>query len=206
MKGQSLFQKIDEALFRLVDQLKAQPAYLKFQETMGKLGEQEQKIINLCISYFIIALPIFAILSLWIMNSSMRSDIEDKQAVITEIQKFTQKHAQNNLMGAQTILQAPIAAQSELQMRLQQVMGRSQISNSSINLRSFDEFESAGNLRQFNAELTFDQLSTKQFTSFIKELEQRERIKISSMQVENLVSKSVLKGRLTLSFITQAAQ
>lgn len=203
MKGKSLFRQIDEAIFRAVDQLKAQQAYAKFQESIGKLGEQQQKIVNLSLSYILLLLPLFAVCVLWFMNSTLRQDIAQKRAVISEIEQFTSGHATTNAINTQIALQAPIAAQSELQVRLSQVMARAIIPASLVNLRNFEEGESAGSLRQFNAEVSFDKLSTKQFADFVKELETRERIRISALQIENDLEKSMLKGRLNLSFLTK---
>src|SRR5690606_14008714 len=97
--------------------------------------------------------------------------------------RFTEGNATSNAIKSQVALQAPIAAQSELQVRLSQIMGRSQVPPNLVNLRSFDEAESAGSLRQYNAELTFEKFSTKQLSDFIRELEQRERLKLTAFQI-----------------------
>ena len=54
MNKKSPFQQLDEALFKLVDQLKNQAFYGQFQSVVGKLTDQQQKIANLTMSYLLL--------------------------------------------------------------------------------------------------------------------------------------------------------
>lgn len=202
----SPFQQIDEAIFRGIDQLKTQPAYLKFQEALSKLSEQQQKVVNLSLSYLLLALPLVLVVTIFVMNSSLRSTIEEKKAIQDEIQKFNERRAESDVKGRELIVPAPIAAQSELQGKISQLLGRVRIPTTSVNVRSFNEGRSAGDLREYSAELVFDKLSTKQFTDLIKQLEERERMRVSGLLIENRIDQSILKGRMTLAFITQTQQ
>lgn len=206
MEKKSPFQQIDEALFRLVDQFKAQPVYLKFQELTAKLGEQEQKILNLSLSYFVLVLPLLILFVIMFMNNSLRSDIEDKQAILEEINYYNQTKAKTDGEGQQIIVQTPMSAQSELQAKISQLLSRTRIPTTSVSVRSFNEGTSAGSLKEFNAEIVFDKLSTAQFTDLVKQLEQRERLRVSGLLIENRVDQSILKGKLNISFLTQNLQ
>lgn len=206
MSKKSPFQQIDEALFRTVDQIKAQAPFVKFQETIGKLGEQEQKIINLALSYLLLFIPVVAVLIVVIMNSSMRSDIEDRQAILTEIESFNNRRSESDNKGRDLIVPTPIAAQSELEAKITQILSRARIPTSAVAVRSFGEGRSAGDLKEYNAEISFDKLSTAQFTELVKQLEERERLKISGLLVENRIDQSILKGKLNLAFLTQTKQ
>ncbi|MBH46667.1 MAG: hypothetical protein CME71_00695 [Halobacteriovorax sp.] len=203
MSKKSPFQQIDEALFKGVDQLKSQTPFVKFQETVAKLGDQEQKIINLSISYLLLFIPIILVLSVWLMNSSMRSTIEEKRQILSEIEKFNNRRSESDSKGRELIVLTPIAAQSELQTKITQILSRARIPGNSVNVRSFNEGSSAGELKEFNAELSFDKLSTAQFTELVKQLEERERLKISGLLIENRIDQSILKGKLNLAFLTQ---
>lgn len=202
----SPFQQLDEAIFRAIDQLKAQPPYLKFQEAINKLSEQQQKAINLSLSYLILVLPLVLVVTIFTINSSLRSTIETKKSIQDEIQKFNEQRAKSDIKGRELIVPMPIAAQSELQGKISQLLGRVRIPTTSVNVRSFNEGRSAGDLREYSAELIFDKLSTQQFTDLIKQLEERERMRVNGLLIENRIDKSILKGRMTLSFITQTQQ
>lgn len=202
----SPFQQIDEAIFRGIDQLKTQPPYQKFQEAISKLSEQQQKAVNLSLSYLLLALPLILVITIFAMNSSLRSTIADKKAIQDEIQKFNDRRAESDVKGRELIVPAPIAAQSELQGKISQLLGRVRIPTTSVNVRSFNEGRVAGDLREYSAELIFDKLSTKQFTDLIKQLEERERMRVSGLLIENRIDQSILKGRMTLAFITQTQQ
>lgn len=206
MTKKAIFQKIDEALFKIIDQIKTQPAYHQFQDAISKLGEQEQKIINLTISYIIVAIPLVLVMVVFLMNNSLRSNIESKRAIQEEIQRFSDRRAISDSKGREIILATPIAAQSELQSKIIQVLARINVSSTSVSIRSMAEGQSAGNLKEFNAELVFDKLSTKQFNDLVKELEERERIRINGFLIENRIDDSVLKGRMALAFLTQSMQ
>src|SRR5690606_34287779 len=93
MSKKALFQQIDESLFRLIDQLKTQVGYQKFQDAISKLGEQQQKYINLGISYFLVSLPAIALLVVWVLNANLRSDIAKKEEILSEIQRFNDRRA-----------------------------------------------------------------------------------------------------------------
>tara|TARA_R110000868_G_scaffold344395_2_gene605394 strand:- start:1491 stop:2108 length:618 start_codon:yes stop_codon:yes gene_type:complete len=203
MSKKSPFQQIDEALFKGVDQLKSQTPFVKFQEAVAKLGDQEQKIVNLSISYLILFIPIILVLSVWVMNSSTRSTIEEKRAILSEIEKFNNRRMESDSKGKDLVVLTPIAAQSELQTKITQILSRARIPTTAVNVRSFNESSSAGDLKEYTAEVNFDKLSTAQFTELVKQLEERERLKISALLVENRIDKSILKGKLTLAFLTQ---
>jgi len=154
----------------------------------------------------LLALPLILVLTIFIMNSSLRSSIETKKSIQDEIQKFNERRAESDVKGRELIVPAPIAAQSELQGKISQLLGRVRIPTTSVNVRSFNEGRVAGDLREYSAELVFDKLSTKQFTDLIKQLEERERMRVSGLLIENRIDKSILKGRMTLAFITQTQQ
>lgn len=206
MTKKAIFQQIDEALFKVIDQVKTYPAYHQFQDAISKLGEQEQKIINLTISYIIVAIPLVLVMIVFLMNNSLRSNIESKRAIQEEIQRFSDRRAISDSKGREIVLATPIAAQSELQSKIIQVLARINVSSTSVSIRSMAEGQSAGNLKEFNAELVFDKLSTKQFNDLVKELEDRERIRINGFLIENRIDDSVLKGRMALAFLTQSMQ
>lgn len=206
MSKKSIFKQVDEAIFKVVDQLKTQSAYQSLQEMIGKLAEREQKIVNLSLSYLLLALPILVTLIVWTMNSSLRSTIEDKRAILSEIQEFNDKRAQSDQKGRAVIVPSPIAAQSELQSKIVTLLGRINIPTTSVQVRSFNEGRNAGELKEFGAELVFDKLSSKQFFDMVQNLNERERIRVKGLLVENRIDQSVLKGRMTLSFLTQVQQ
>tara|TARA_R110002049_G_scaffold57374_2_gene157429 strand:+ start:167 stop:787 length:621 start_codon:yes stop_codon:yes gene_type:complete len=206
MNKKSPFYQLDEALFKLVDQLKAQSFYGQFQSVIGKLTDQQQKVVNLSISYFLLVIPILLLLIVWAMNSSLRSTIEDKNGILEEISIFNSKRIESDNKGREVILTAPISVQSELQSRIANMLSRIRIPSSSVTVTGFQEGKAAGQLKSYDAILNFDKLSTEQFSELVKNLEERERMKVSGLRIENRIDQSVLKGNINLLFVSQTAQ
>ena len=202
MNKKSPFQQLDEALFKLVDQLKNQAFYGQFQSVVGKLTDQQQKIANLTMSYLLLFIPVLLLMVVWLMNSSLRSNIENKNEILSQIELFNSKRIESDNKGREIVLQAPISAQSELQTRIANVLGRIRIPTSIVTVTSFQEGKAAGSLKSHDAAISFDKLSTEQFTELVKNLEERERIKVSGMRIENRIDQSILKGKINLLFVS----
>lgn len=202
MNKKSPFQQLDEALFKLVDQFKNQAFYGQFQSVIGKLSDQQQKIANLTMSYLLLFIPVLLLMVVWLMNSSLRSNIENKNEILSQIELFNSKRIESDNKGREIVLQAPISAQSELQTRIANVLGRIRIPTSFVSVTSFQEGKSAGSLKSYDAAINFDKLSTEQFTELVKNLEERERIKVSGMRIENRIDQSILKGKINLLFVS----
>ncbi len=206
MNKKSPFYQLDEALFKLVDQLKGQAFYGQFQAVIGKLSDQQQKLVNLSMSYFLLFIPILMLIIVWAMNSSLRSTIEDKNGILEEISTFNSKRIESDNKGREIILSSPISVQSELQSRVANMLSRVRIPSTSVTVTGFQEGRSAGQLKSYDAILNFDKLSTEQFSELVKNLEERERMKISGLRIENRIDQSILKGNINLLFVSQTVQ
>lgn len=202
MNKKSPFQQIDEALFKVVDQLKNQAFYSQFQAVIGKLSDQQQKAVNLTMSYLLLFIPVLLLLAVWVMNSSLRSNIAYKNEILNEIDLFNNKRVESDNKGREIVLQSPILAQSELQTRIANVLGRIRVPTSAVTVTSFQEGKVAGSLKSYDAVINFDKLSTDQFTELVQNLEERERIKVSGMRIENRIDQSILKGKINLLFVS----
>lgn len=193
-----LIKRIDELIFKQVDELKNHPQLQSVLTQLDALPDTRQKIIIHSLSYFFVLLPFLIIVVVFAGNYSLKSEIDLKEKILLEMGENGQKQSQLNTIGRNVLGATPLTSKSDLERTLNNIARRYQVAGNNINVKKFESFSTGGNLNKTEATIVFEGLSTKNLTDFMRDLLSREKIKVADMRVSKDVKKSTLTGELQI--------
>lgn len=190
----SVFKSIDEAIFKAVEEVKGQPQIQKLIDEVKALPEEQQKIINHSLSILVILTPIFLTLFFFWQNAVQRSNIETRQLILQEVAENSKKKNQLELTGRNIIGPGEINELSDLQRLVRSALSSRGVTADSVTVTDFYQSSAGEGLTQTSATLNFSALSTQDLTSLFQDLIQRQKVKISALQVEKKEQNNLLDG------------
>lgn len=189
-----IFRTMDEAVFKGVEEVKARPELQKLFDEMNSLPEEQQKIINHALSLLVILVPILLTFFIFWQNVSIKSDIETRQQILQEVARNSKKKNQLDLTGRNIIGPGEITGLPDLQRLVRSALSSRGITADNVTITDFDQSSAGEGLTQTLATLNFSGLATKDLTSLFQDLIQRQKVKVSAVQVEKLKQKALLEG------------
>lgn len=192
----NIFHKMDEFLFKKLDEVKN---IQQVQMILGKLDtlpEEYQKIANQGISFFIVLLPLLFTLVFWVGNSSLKGELEEKQQIWKMIQSINEQNAALNGVSRLVLSPFPVSSKNELSGRVSGALKSVGIDNSKVNVQNFESKTNSSGVTESEATLNFNGFATKDLTSFLTSLIDRQKLKISRINVKKLKSKNSLNGEI----------
>jgi len=185
---------MDETIFKGIEEVKAQPAIQKFIDELNARSEEQQKVINHLLSIFAILLPIFITLFIYWQNVSLKSEIETRQFILKEVAENAKKKNQLDLTGRSIIGPGEIRELSDLQRLVRSSLSSRGVTPDNLTVTDFSQVQAGEGLTQTSATLNFSGFSTQELTGLFQDLIQRQKVKISAIQIEKKEQKNLLEG------------
>lgn len=202
-KSSNIFIKIDEFIFHKLDTLKNEGIFQKFNDAISSLEESQQKIVAQVITFSFILLPFIFVIILWWGNSQTKKNIEIKKQIIEQIALFDgNKNALNNI-SANYLAPSAVNGQDDLDNRLRNILSGNGIDQSKVSIASFNPVSTSSNVAKIEAEITFSNFGTNDFSSFMRALVENERFKILKVNLNK--ENSLLQGSISLMHMGQSA-
>ncbi|OUR97003.1 hypothetical protein A9Q84_11755 [Halobacteriovorax marinus] len=189
-----LIKQFDDFIFRQLDAAKESQLRLKINETLNSLSEHQLKILSQTSSYVFIALPLFALMIMSISNSILRSKIELKEQILTEVEYYTSKKSEVETVGRRIISPHQINNKGALITRLKRLAQRKSIDTNSINVLSFEALEKSGNISKSEATIKISKFTSKNLSDYILGLLQSEKVKIFEISLKRDNKKELISG------------
>jgi type II secretory pathway component PulM len=194
LKLTNVFKSMDETIFKGIEEIKAQPPIQKIIDELNARPEEQQKIINHLFSIVVILLPLLLTLFLFWQNISLKSEIETRQYILEEVAANSLKKNQLDLTGRNIIGPGEITERSDLQRLVRSSLSSSNVTPENITIMDFAQNQAGEGLTQTSATLNFTNFSTQELTSLFQDLIQRQKVKISAIQVEKKEQEKLLEG------------
>jgi len=195
-KFKGIFRPLDELLFKQIDVLKKSPSYQKMSEQIASLGETQQKVVNQITTFSTIVIPFIIALVIFFLNSSLRSDIELKKDILTQIQSFQSHKIETESIGRRVLAPRTLSDKNALKKRIDRIVSRKSIGKDKITISDFNSNLASGGIEQVNAKLNFKKLTSTQFTDFLLALLQSEKMKVEEIEVNKDKKSKRLMGHL----------
>lgn len=202
-KSSNIFIKIDEFIFQKLDTLKSEGIFQKFNDALSSLEESQQKITAQVITFSFILLPYVAVGILWWGNSQTKKNLEIKKQIIEQIALFDgNKNALNNI-SANYLAPSAVNGRDDLENRIVNILSGNGIDQSKVTITNFTPVSTSSNVAKIEAEITFSNFGTNDFSSFMRALVENERFKILKVNLNK--ENSLLKGSISLMHMGQSA-
>jgi hypothetical protein len=204
MEKQSFFIKIDEIIFQKLDLLKSEGISQKFNDAISGLEEDQQKIIAQVTTFTFIILPFIFVIVLWWGNLQTRKSIADKKQIIEQIAIFdANKNALNNI-SANYLAPIAISSQNEMDNKLRNILSTNSIDQNKVQITSFHPTSTSSSIGKIEAEVTFNEFGTNDFSNFMRGLIETERFKVLKIDLTKNKESNLLKGSITLMHMGQS--
>lgn len=193
----SIFRSLDEYTFKKVDALKSSHLY---QETMSKLNtldDTQLKVINQTVSLTIISLPIFILIIILSVNISFNNKLELKREILTEVNSFTSAQKQLRSLGSNIIAGNAIANKNDFKRLVTSSLLTAGGKQSSLRVNDF-ESKPTEEIVKSNGVIKFSKLSTPVLASFMADLVDRGKFRISNLLIKKKLKDNVVSGLIGL--------
>ena len=204
MEKNNFFIKIDEFIFQKLDLLKSEGISQKFNDVVSGLDEDQQKIVAQVTTFTFILLPFIFVIILWWGNSTTKKSIADKKQIIEQIALFDGNKSTLNNVSANYLAPAAIASQNEMDNKLRNIMSNNSIDQSKVVITNFHQTSTSSSVGKIEAEITFKDFGTNDFSNFMKGLIEIERFKVLRVDLTKNKESSLLKGSITLMHMGQS--
>ena len=197
-KTSNIFIKIDDFIFKKIDILKNDGAFQKFNDLMSMLDESRQKIITQLIAFFFILIPFFVVLILWWGNTQTKKEIDLKKQIIEQIALFDGNQNALNNISSNYLSPSAISGQDDLDSRIKSILSQNNIGQEKVTVNSFNQASSSSTIAKVEAELSFNNFGTNDFSVFMRTLVERERLKIIKVDFNKNKENNLLDGTISL--------
>ncbi len=189
-----LLKRLDTLLFTRLDEFRKTPGYAKLLESYAGLEEDQQKVAKWAMLSATFLIPLLLVSIMWWQNSAVEKDLAMRVALVERMQQII---AQNGEIGGLTnAIASPnaLTSDSDLSSRLSSSLSATGVDISKIQVNNFTSDSVTPDLTKAEADFRFEGLSTEQLVGVFTALLQRERFRISSVQITRNATSNLLDG------------
>lgn len=177
-----LFQSIDTATFKGVDNLKSTPQFSQLSNSIEGLPEEGQKVVNQGLTYLISFLPVIVLLIVFFINSSIRSSIAEKEQLIEDIGLFNELRVKSTKVGNKLVGRTPLNGENDLKNKLRDIAASYGLQASALTVGDFAN-KQFGDLIQTEASVGFKELSTPKLFGLLDSFLVQEKARLIGIKV-----------------------
>ncbi len=204
-KSSSIFIKIDDFIFKKLDMLKNEGVFQKFNDTLSMLDEAQQKLIAQITTFGLILLPFIFVAVLWWGNSQTKKSIEIKKQIIEQIALFEGNQQALNNISSSYLSPSAIIGRDDLDNKIRNIMSQNAIDQEKVSIKDFQVASTSGAVAKIEAEISFKDFGTSDFSSFMRSMVESERFKILSINMTKIKETNLLQGKMKLMHLGQNA-
>ncbi len=197
-KSSNIFSKIDDFIFKKIDTLKSDGAFQKFSDAMMLLDEAGQKIVAQLTAFIFILIPFIFVLVLWWGNSQTKKELDIKKQIIEQIALFDGNQNALNNISSNYLSPNPIAGQEDLDSRVKNILSQNSIDQDKVSISNFHQNSTSSTIAKVEADLSFKSFGTSDFSAFMRTLVERERLKITKVDLIKNKENNLLEGSISL--------
>jgi hypothetical protein len=196
---QKLFRKFDENIFDLTNQVKNSNPYGKITDQLSNFDDQHRQVIIRVINMMIFITPLFIVTLFYLISLSPMKEANQK---LEELLSLAEGITSTNQNMATSINQhiSPRFYENEQSLiaSLNGIIASIQIETKNLSATEFQITDITSNLKQATFTLNFQDLTLKELTELIKELLNKEKLKLDTYSVQRNDETRNLAGKLGL--------
>ncbi|GEM_PF-4182051 len=197
---------IDDFIFKQLDVFKESEAKSKISEVLNTLTEQQHKIFSQIGSFLLVLTPFVILLVMIISNSFIRSEIDLKKEIISEIFYYNSKKSEVENVGRQIISPHSIKNKSDLSSRLKRIATQKGIPSESIQVINFESLEKSGAIEKSEATIKVSKLTSKNLSQLLQRMLDSEKLKIFEMSLKRDEELSLIEGSIKFTHYAKVSQ
>lgn len=204
-KSSNIFIQIDDFIFKKLDLLKSDGAFQKFNDLLSALDESKQKLVAQIATFFLILAPFTFVLIFWWGNFQTKKSLDIKKQIIEQIATF--EGNQNALTNVSASYLSPnaINGQEDLDNKIRNILSQHGIDQQKVSVANFHQTSISSSVAKVEAEVTFSNFGTNDFSAFMRSMVESERFKIFKINLVKNKEDNLLQGTISLMHMGQNA-
>ncbi|MEA9357922.1 hypothetical protein SHI21_16950 [Bacteriovorax sp. PP10] len=204
-KASNIFIKIDDFIFKKLDLLKNDGVFQKFNDGLSNLEESQQKLVAQLTTFAFILLPFIFVLVLWWGNSQTKKTLDIKKQIIEQIALYEGNQSALTNISTNYLSPTAISSQEDLDNRIRNILSQNAIDQEKVTVSNFHSTSTSSTVAKVEADLNFRNFGTNDFSSFMRTLVERERLKIIKVDLTKNQENNLLQGTISLMHMGQNA-
>lgn len=197
-KLKSIFIKIDEYIFQKIDLFKVEGGFQKLNEPFSALDENQQKTLAQILTFSLLLIPYFFVISLWWGNHNAKKRVEIKKQIIEQVKHFTKNKQELSNVASEYLSTSVILTQDDLNNKIRTNLTGANIDQTKVSLLNFTPISTTSSIAKIEAVLSFKDFGTLDLSNFLNSLTSIEKFKIVSINLEKNISTNLLQGEISL--------
>ena len=197
-KSSNLFSKIDHFIFKKIDHLKNDGVFQKFNDVISLLDESGQKRVAQLTTFFFILAPFIVVLVLWWGNSQTKNELDVKKQIIEQIAVFDGNQTTLNNISSNYLSPTAITGEGDLDSRVKNILSQNNIDQEKVTVSNFHQTSTSSSVAKVEADLKFKSFGTNDFSALMRSLVERERLKITKVELIKNKEDNLLEGTISL--------
>jgi hypothetical protein len=193
-KALPLFRRIDQAIFDKIDKFKQTPNYNPIQDFYNSLEEEQQKLFKGIVILSIFILPLMALSMIWWQNGNYKEDLALRRNLISKANEIIGQSQSLQEITPQVFSGNPIDSESMMTSRLSSLLSSVGVDLSKIQVSDFSSDTISSNVLKSEAKFAFTNVSTDELVNIISAMMQREKFRVSSIEVKRNNDSNLLGG------------
>lgn len=189
-----LFKRMDQALFTQVDEFKKTPAYAGLVEFYAGLEDEKQKLLKWVLLAATVLVPLILFAVLWLQNSRLDAELNARIALVARMQQIITQNSEVGGLASRIAAPSAYTSEDDLTGRVSGALNASGIEISKVRISGFTSDAVSPLLTRAEADFKFEGLTTDQMVGMFTMLLQRERFRISSVQIQRNAGSNLLDG------------
>jgi len=192
----SPMKSIDTFLFSKCDEFKKNSTYQKLTDFNATIEQDSRDLFNFLLSALFFLIPLAITLALFLRNSSIKSDIAQREQVAQEAEKFLA--IKNKTLGIlRPVLSNPkVNNQNDFLTQIKSVAG--QLPSNKVGISNFDLIEIGEGLSKVQATITFEGAYNRNLAQFIENLVNRKKILFVGSKITKNPDTDLLSGNIQI--------
>lgn len=204
-KTKNFFIRIDEFIFQKIDLLKNDGSFQKINEYLSGLEEEQQKIFAQLLTFTLLILPYIFVATLWWGNHKAKKNIEVKNQILEQIATLNGNRDTLTTVSATYVSPTPINGREDLDQKIVNMVSTSGIDQSKVQVQNFNQISTSNNISKIEAQISFRNFGTQDFSSFMRALVEQEKFKVMRIDLVKDKTSSLLQGQVTLLHLGKSA-
>lgn len=190
----SLFKKIDSFVFKQVNLFKASPFYLKIQEPLNLIDDDLRLVVNNVLSSLLVLTPLILIGILMFNNYLLRKNVSLKKEIISRANEIlVNKNEIINVTG-NFISNSNIDSDAAMNGRVKNLCTSINLDPNKVSASNFQSENSFAKSNKITATINFSKLSTNDLINLLSGLLEREKMRITGVNIRKNSSDTQLEG------------
>lgn len=190
----SIFRKMDQAIFEKLDGFRTSTNYNILQDFYNSLEEEQQKIFKLGVISLIVFFPLMLLGILTWQNSNLNKELALRSSIVIKAREILDQRSKLDEVAPQVMSNQPISEQSQMSATLSRLLSTMGVDLSKFQVNNFETTAISATVRRSEADFAFTNLSTDELMNTFSVMLQREKFKISQVDIKRNSDTNLLIG------------